>query len=548
MVSASGVEVPLASGSKTALAGVSGGVLALGVTELAHGLSPAVPSFVGSVAQQVARLTPGGVVTRAIETLGTADVAFLIGATVLLTLAVCALLARLSRSNPPGSLAGALLLGVVGVLSASSEPGSSFLAVALTAAVALAAGSAAALLILRSPRREPGVRTDARELTVGRRRQTGEKGVSVGRRSFLAASGLVVVAGLALAGAGRLLGGTSSQQAPRPRRLKLPAGHPKKGAGGVLHETLPPPPKAASIEVKGMPRLITPPRDFYLIDTELSSPRLDADTWRLSVKGAVDNPFEISYKELLEMPTIEADITLCCVSNPLGGGLVSNGRWTGVLLSDILKEAGVSRDKITRTSEQLVGRSVDGFTTGFRTALALDGRRALVAFGLDGDQLPIKHGYPVRLVVPGLYGYVSATKWLTEIELTGWSYDAYWVRRTWSKQGPIKTQSRIDTVKDGQTLEAGKVPIGGVAWAPHRGISKVEVSTDGGRSWHAAKLARSLSPDSWRQYVYYWNATPGSHTLQVRATDGTGKTQVARETPPHPSGATGYHTLHVSVA
>ncbi|WP_273842168.1 molybdopterin-dependent oxidoreductase [Rubrobacter calidifluminis] len=534
--------------SKSALAGAASGVLALGVTELAHGLSPAVPSFVVSVAQQVARLTPGRVVTGAIETLGTADVAFLIGATVLLTLAVCALLAHLSRSNPPVSLAGVLLLGAVGVLSASSEPGSSFLAVALTAAVALAAGSAAALLILRSPRRDPGALTAARELPVGRSRQTGEREVSVGRRGFLAASGLVVVAGLALAGAGRLLGGSSSLRTPRPRRLKLPAGNPKKGAGDVLHETLPPPPKAASIEVKGMPELITPPRDFYLIDTELSSPRLDADTWKLSVKGAVDNPFEISYKELLEMPTIEADITLCCVSNPVGGGLVSNGRWTGVLLSDILKEAGMSRDEITRASEQLVGRSVDGFTTGFRTALALDGRRALVAFGLDGDQLPVKHGYPVRLVVPGLYGYVSATKWLTEIELTGWSYDAYWVRRTWSKQGPIKTQSRIDTVKDGQTLEAGKVPIGGVAWAPHRGISKVEVSTDGGRSWHAAKLARSLSPDAWRQYVYYWNATPGSHTLQVRATDGTGKTQTPRQSPPHPSGATGYHTIRVSVS
>jgi len=212
------------------------------------------------------------------------------------------------------------------------------------------------------------------------------------------------------------------------------------------------------------------------------------------------------------------------------------------------REAGVSRDRITRASEQLVGRSVDGWTSGFRTELALDGREALVAFGLNGSELPVKHGYPVRLVVPGLYGYVSATKWLTEIELTNWDFDAYWIQRTWSKEGPVKTQSRIDTVKDGDSLSAGTVRIGGVAWAPHRGISKVEVSTDGGASWNEARLAAQLDEDTWRQYVYDWDARPGEYTLQVRATDGEGRTQTEEEAPPHPSGATGYHTIDVSVA
>jgi DMSO/TMAO reductase YedYZ molybdopterin-dependent catalytic subunit len=209
----------------------------------------------------------------------------------------------------------------------------------------------------------------------------------------------------------------------------------------------------------------------------------------------------------------------------------------------------VSREKITRASEQLVGRSVDGFTTGFRTDIALDGREALVAFGLNDSELPLKHGYPVRLVVPGLYGYVSATKWITEIELTDWDFDAYWIQRTWSKEGPIKTQSRIDTVRDGGRLSAGKIPIGGVAWAPQRGIERVEVSTDGGETWNEARLAARLDEvDTWRQYIYDWDAKSGQYTLMARATDGTGETQTATETRSHPSGAAGYHTINVTVA
>jgi DMSO/TMAO reductase YedYZ molybdopterin-dependent catalytic subunit len=273
------------------------------------------------------------------------------------------------------------------------------------------------------------------------------------------------------------------------------------------------------------------------------------NTWKLSVGGAVDNPIELSYKDLLGMSTREADITLSCVSNEVGGGLVSNGRWTGVMLSDVLAEAGVSREKITRSNMQLVGRSVDGFTTGFRTQIALDGREALVAFGLNGSELPLKHGYPARLVVPGLYGYISATKWITEIELTDWDFDAYWIQRTWAKEGPVKTQSRIDTVEDGESLSPGRIPIGGVAWAPQRGIERVEVSTDGGETWNEARLAANLDEvDTWRQYVYEWNARPGEYTLQVRATDGEGETQTKAQTPPHPSGATGYHTVGVTVA
>jgi DMSO/TMAO reductase YedYZ molybdopterin-dependent catalytic subunit len=395
-----------------------------------------------------------------------------------------------------------------------------------------------------------------------RSREAGSEGrISVGRGDFLLLSGGAAVAGLAAAGVGRLLGGGTPESAAKPKKLNLPEAPEKKQPAGkgqreeaqqragkaVTHETLPQPPADASIDVPGMPKLITPASTFYLIDTALSSPRIDVNDWTLSVKGAVDNPVDFSYKDLLGMSTREADITLSCVSNPVGGGLVSNGRWTGVLLSDVLEEAGMSRDKITNASRQLVGRSVDGFTTGFKTDIALDGRNALVAFGLNGSELPIKHGYPVRLVIPGLYGYVSATKWLTEIELTNWNFDAYWIQRTWSKEGPIKTQSRIDTISAGDNLSSGKNPIGGIAWAPHRGIEKVEVSTDGGETWNTARLAKQLAADTWRQYVYDWEAKPGDYTIQVRATDGNGETQTASKAPPHPSGATGYHTIDVTV-
>jgi DMSO/TMAO reductase YedYZ molybdopterin-dependent catalytic subunit len=299
--------------------------------------------------------------------------------------------------------------------------------------------------------------------------------------------------------------------------------------------------------VEGMPPLFTPNEDFYLIDTAISSPRINRDRWTLNITGAVDNPIELSYDDLLSLPTREADITLSCISNEVGGGLISNARWTGVLLSDVLQEAGLSQDKIASASEQLVGRSVDDWTSGFPTEIAFDGREALVAFGMNDEELPLKHGYPVRLVVPGLYGYVSATKWLTEIELTDWGFDAYWIKRGWSKEGPIVTQSRIDTVSDDATVSAGTRPVGGVAWAPHRGIDRVEVSTDDGETWNDARLAAQLDVDVWRQYVYDWEAEPGEYTLKVRATDGEGETQTEEEAAPQPSGATGYHTKKTTV-
>lgn len=296
-------------------------------------------------------------------------------------------------------------------------------------------------------------------------------------------------------------------------------------------------------EVGGISPIITPNNNFYLIDTAISKPVVRADTWRLQVTGMVDNPYTLNFDELLAMGLVEEAVTLSCVSNAVGGNLVGNAVWRGVPLRSILDRAGVQRG-----ATQVVGRSVDNWNSGFPTALAYDGRVALVAVSMNGEPLPREHGFPVRLVVAGLYGYVSATKWLEEIRLTTWEgFDSYWVPRGWAKEGPIKTQSRIDVPGSGARLQAGRVAVAGVAWAPSRSIERVEVQIDNG-PWVRAELSLNMSINSWRQWLYAWDAKRGNHQIRVRATDGSGRTQTSQRTPPAPNGASGWHTISVSVA
>ncbi|MEJ7765721.1 MAG: molybdopterin-dependent oxidoreductase, partial [Acidimicrobiales bacterium] len=306
---------------------------------------------------------------------------------------------------------------------------------------------------------------------------------------------------------------------------------------------LPPPPVGLEVATPGTSPLLTPLDGFYRIDTALVVPDVDLDRWRLSVTGMVDRPFSLTYDELAALPQVEADITLCCVSNEVGGRLIGTARWQGVPLQALLERAGVQQG-----ASQLVGRSVDGFTAGFPTAALADGRQALVALGMAGEPLPLRHGFPARLVVPGLYGYVSATKWLEQLELTTLdAFDGYWIPRGWSKEAPIKTSARIDVPRSGQRLEAGRNPVAGVAWAPTRRVTGVEVQVDDG-PWMPADLGPELSADTWRQWVLPWDATPGAHTLTVRATDGAGEVQDAKERPPAPNGSTGLDNVRVSVA
>ncbi len=543
------------------VAGAVGMLVTFGIVELVHGLYPLVPSVLVAVAQRIIELTPGDFATRAVSALGKANIPVLVAFTALGTLVIAGFLAYLSLRSRIFALVGVGFLAAVALAAAFTEPFIAPVATVLTVLGALGIGaSVASFLLSASGLLERGTATeDAEEAEedseqpapqpfVGRSREAhSEGGIAVSRRNFVVVSGIAAVAGLAAGGAGRLLSTEEGTAVAGSEPGLLQPSQRGGATGSSGSETLPEAAAEASLDVEGMPPLFTPNEDFYLIDTAISSPRINRDRWTLNITGAVDNPIELSYDDLLSLPTLEADITLACISNEVGGGLISNARWTGVLLSDVLQEAGLSQDKIASASEQLVGRSVDDWTSGFPTEMAFDGREALVAFGMNDEELPLKNGYPVRLVVPGLYGYVSATKWLTEIELTDWGFDAYWIKRGWSKEGPIQTQSRIDTVSDDATVSAGTVPVGGVAWAPHRGIDRVEVSTDDGETWNDARLAAQLDVDVWRQYVYDWEAEPGEYTLKVRATDGEGETQTEEETAPQPSGATGYHTIRVTV-
>ena len=335
------------------------------------------------------------------------------------------------------------------------------------------------------------------------------------------------------------LGGTASTAAPAtsaPSVSQPGTTAPADTASPTTTSTLAPNLNNVSADISP---LITPNTDFYLIDTALQKPAIQAEDWSLSVQGMVDNPATYSFAELLDgrFSFIQEAVTLSCVSNRVGGRLVGNAVWEGVPLREVLDASGVQPG-----ADQISGRSVDDWASGFPTELVYDGRVAMIAVTMNGEPLPVKHGFPARLVIAGLYGYVSATKWLSEINLTTWEgFDSYWVPRGWAKEGPIKTQSRIDVPSDRAEVPVGDmVAIAGVAWAPNKSIDRVEVQI-GDTPWVEAELSAELSTNSWRQWVYYWEATPGEHLIQVRATDGTGYTQTSERRPPAPDGATGWH-------
>ncbi|OWV03767.1 molybdopterin-binding oxidoreductase [Micromonospora wenchangensis] len=351
------------------------------------------------------------------------------------------------------------------------------------------------------------------------------------RRRFLRGAGLLAGAATVVGLGGHWLAGRRGVSAAR-QAVALPT--PSAVAPTV--------PAGADLSLAQLAPYTTPNGGFYRIDTALVVPQVDPETWRLRIHGRVRNPIELTFAELLARPMVERYVTLACVSNEVGGDLIGNARWLGVPIKELLDEAGPEEG-----ADQVVGRSVDGWTCGTPTAALRDGRDALLAVGMNGEPLPVEHGFPVRMVVPGLYGYVSACKWVTELELTSFAdFDAYWVPRGWSAQGPVKTQSRIDTPRARNRLTAGEVTVAGVAWAQHRGISRVEVRVDGG-AWQEATLAPTVSVDTWVQWSWRWPAIPGEHTLQVRATDRDGGTQTPLTAPVAPDGATGWHSVTVTV-
>ncbi|MFD1214846.1 molybdopterin-dependent oxidoreductase, partial [Arthrobacter sp. GCM10027362] len=305
----------------------------------------------------------------------------------------------------------------------------------------------------------------------------------------------------------------------------------------------PPVPAGAALAVPGLAPLVTPNPDFYRIDTALIVPVVDVDRWRLRVTGMVEQEIELDFAGLASRPMIERYVTLCCVSNEVGGNLIGNARWLGWPVRELL---GLARP--LPEADMVLSRSVDGFTASTPLEVLLDNRDAMVAVGMNGEPLPLEHGYPARLVVPGLYGYVSATKWVTELRLTRFADEAaYWTVRGWSPRGPVKLSSRIDTPRDGARVAPGTVVVAGVAWAQHTGISGVQLRVDEG-PWQDAGLAAAISRDTWRQYRFAWPAAPGRHVLQVRAIDAAGREQTGEVAGVVPDGATGWHTVAVEVA
>jgi len=350
------------------------------------------------------------------------------------------------------------------------------------------------------------------------------------RRKFLVACGVTSVAAAAAGVGGELLISKRFRVNPSVVKLTPPVVKPR------------PLPKDTALNIPGLSPFYTPNAEFYRVDTSLIVPQVSPASWQLRIHGMVDNPMTITFDELMKLPMIEHDVTLTCVSEAVGGGYIGNARWQGTLLAPLLRKAGIQPG-----AQQIVMRDVNGMNLGVAVDPVMDGRASLLAVGMNGQPLPQAHGFPVRVVVPGLYGYVSACKWVVDMELTTFgAFNAYWVQRGWSQQAPIKTESRIDVPKAGSSLPAGRETIAGVAWAQHRGIEAVEVNIDG--TWHDATLASQDTIDTWRQWYYVWPATPGPHTLKVRATDKTGHPQTALVHGPEPNGATGYHTIAVTVA
>lgn len=536
-----------------ALAGVAAAASALAVGELVVGVAGGgQPSLVAAVGTAFIDQFAASLKDLAVSLFGTNDKVALVVGIVVVSLALGAALGVAARRRFVVGVAGFVVFGAVGFQAyRTDELGRTATGLAASS-LAVVAGVGALWWLLRSAQvlweRAGGAAagTDAAAVAVpvddgvlvGGRLEAAPRSpmlpIAVARRAFLATAAGVAAGAAVLATVGRRLGSGGTSEAERARVvLPEPAG------------TTPTP--APSLEVARVSPYITPNDDFYRIDTALTVPQVELDSWRLRVTGLVDRPFELTYDELLAMDAVEETVTIACVSNQVGGNLVGNAVWQGVPLQVLLDRAGVQAP-VAGAEGQVVGRSLDGWTAGFPMDVATDGRVALVAYAMNGEPLPVRHGFPARLIVAGLYGYVSATKWLDAIEVVRWDdFDGYWVPRGWSKEGPIKTMSRIDVPRSGADLPAGATDVAGVAWAPTRGISAVEVRIDDG-PWEPCELGDVAGENTWVQWRLRWDARPGEHVISVRATDGDGVTQTEEVAAPAPDGATGWHTRRVRVS
>jgi DMSO/TMAO reductase YedYZ molybdopterin-dependent catalytic subunit len=523
--------------SQRLLLGAGAGLVAaaagLAVSELVSGYFHQRVSPLIAVSESIIRITPGWVIEHVISVLGHHDKPVLIGLTLFGLAAVSAAVGILALRSVLAAQGVFLLMGVVLVLAVHARlTPSTILYVAPVLGVIVAIGVLAVLAPLasqaggtRQPSEvapwedlshppDPAVESELRELN---------------RRRFLAIAGTVAAVAAIGALTGRALARSRAAVEAARHRLRLPISRP----------TTPP---GADLGVNGVAPWVTSAASFYRIDTALAIPQILPDDWTLKIHGLVDRELTITYQDLLDRGLENAWITLCCVSNPVGGSLISNARWSGVRIADLLTEAGVQSD-----ADAVLSTSADDWTAGTPLTALTDDRDAMLAIAMNGEPLTPEHGFPVRMVVPGLYGYVSGTKWVVDLEVTRYDrFSAFWTDRGWSAKGPIKTESRID-VPGGGHLSPGENVIAGVAWAQHTGIARVELKI-GDADWVACDLADEPTIDSWRQWSYRWDADPGHYTIAVRATDASGYTQTGTEADVVPDGATGWHTISVDVS
>lgn len=503
-----------------ALAGIVAVGAALAVGELAAGVVAGVPSPLLAIAQVIVDYQPPGAKDLVVGLFGTNDKLALEVFVLLVALAVGAILGIQATRRPGLATAVIGAFAAAGFLASLRDPTAVAVLAAGVAAVETMAGSWALGWLLASAGPPLTAHGGMPDWT---------------RRRLLVRGGALAVGSVIAGVAGRSL--LERSRTPAPAGALPPPGTPATLPAGADITT-------ADLTSAGLSPIVVPNDRFYRIDTALLPPSVDLATWSLRIHGLVDRETVLTYDMLTSLPIIEQYVTIACVSNEIGGDLVGNALWRGIPLRSVLDMAGAQP-----AATQLVGRSVDGFTVGMPMAWVSDESRVpMIAVGMNGQPLPQLHGYPARLIVPGLYGYVSATKWLSELELTTWdAFNAYWVNLGWSKEAPILTQSRIDVPHGGAQLEAGRITVAGVAWAPDRGISKVEVSIDQG-TWQPATLSAPISDATWVQWLVPWDATAGTHSIEVRATDGTGQLQPDGITTPFPDGARGHHRIAVRVA
>lgn len=537
---APGPDAPPRRGRRplAAVAGLLSAGVALGVAELVAGLIGPQSSPVVAVGDKVITLVPEPVKAFAIRTFGEDDkIALVVGTLVLIAVYAAALGVLALRRRAVG-VAGIALFGVVGAAAAVTGPAGGPLDAVPSLVGALA--GIGALLALLAPLTVPAAgtaSTRADDAPLAERLRTAlgsgdRKGAGLDRRRFFLTSGVALGAAVVTGGSGRLLlrrfdvGGARAGltlPAPASPAATLPAG------------------ADLAPQVEGLTPLFTANREFYRVDTAITVPQISPADYRLELTGMFDSPRSYTLDDLLgRSDVIERDITLTCVSNIIGGQLAGTARWLGIPLGAFLRENGVQPG-----SDQLVCRSVDGMTIGAPTRSALEVEDAMIAFGMNGEPLPVEHGFPVRMVIPGLYGYVSACKWMTGIEASTYAaFDAYWTERDWAAQAPIKIASRIDTPAPLRRFPAGRRPIAGVAWAQTRGIGAVEVRVDEG-PWLPAQLSPQVDADLWRQWVLPYDFAPGSYQLTVRATSAEGEVQTEERAEPFPSGSSGLHSIRV---